>query len=334
MTSRAGQIRRGGGGTSRRTLAAVLSSALMAASVVALTVGAGPADAVPVAMHDSGTSGNVGDCKDDDDHQHDGDGFGNWPHWAPKPGYRSGDDDCEPAPPPPPPPPPVEPPPPQIPSPPPPAPAAEPAAQVVVVPQKATIIDGNLDCGDVATEPADDMAPGVSVERLSDAQSADPCKPVPYTLSTYDNHVQFLKSGSPYAQFIVTVDWPTELEPPAKSKTWVDFELVPGYEVLLGNCPAALYSGGALVGLTSIETQTPQSLAALGIGDQDGLPRAPVIAADGTVLDAGTTEDNGITQYACVGSRSGRFVPSTPDSEPYYIVTEQLYLLGDVVWRG
>ena len=51
------------------------------------------------------------------------------------------------------------------------------------------------------------------------------------------------------------------------------------------------------------------------------------------MLDAGTTEDNSITQFACVASRVGRFVPPLPDDPAHYSVVEQIYLLGDMYMR-
>lgn len=224
------------------------------------------------------------------------------------------DDDC-PAPPPPPPPPPVEPPPP-----PPPAPPAEQPALLQVAPiLPATVFDGILSCGDVASQEESIEAAGVAVKRLDNADGSE-CDAVPYTLTSDQESLQFLKTGSPYAQFIATVEWRYELEPPTKTTTYVDFELVPGgYELTMPSCPAAVKKNGKLVGLSDLASITPASLLALGITDMDGLPR----------LEDPT--DNGLVQYACVGSRSNRFV-NTPGDE-HYLLTEQIYILGDIFIR-
>jgi hypothetical protein len=231
-------------------------------------------------------------------------------------GYRD-DDKCTP----PPPPPPAPPAPAAAPAPPAPA-----APALVVAVQPATISDGVLPCGGTAVEPGDSSAPGAIVTRLSDAAGTDACTPVEYTLRNGGGQLSFVKdNGTPFAQFVVSVDWPAELEAPAKTKTFVDFELVRGgYEVLMPKCPASLYDPVTkeLVGLKDIGAKTAADLAAIGITDQDGFP------------GAGGPADNNMTQYSCVGSRAGRFVPGTPDADPYYAITEQIYLLGDVIWRG
>lgn len=218
----------------------------------------------------------------------------------------SADDDC-PAPPPPP-------------APEPPAPVVEQPAPLSVAPiLPATVFDGNLDCGDVASQDESVEAAGVAVQRLDNADGSA-CTAVPYTLTTDQESLQFLKQGSPYAQFIATVEWRYELEPPTKTTTYVDFELVPGgYELNMPPCPAAVKKNGKLVGLSSLESITAESLLALGITDMDGLPR----------LDDPT--DNGLVQYACVGSRSNRFV-NTPGDE-HYLLTEMIYILGDIFIR-
>jgi hypothetical protein len=41
--------------------------------------------------------------------------------------------------------------------------------------------------------------------------------------------------------------------------------------------------------------------------------------------------DNGLVQYACVGSRSNRFVNHPGDE--HYLITEQIYILGDIFIR-
>ena len=194
-----------------------------------------------------------------------------------------------------------------------------PAAKQVIVPQAASIFTGELTCGDVASQQESAEAAGVEVRRLSNADGST-CESVPYVLTSDEDSLRFLKNGSPYAQFIATVEWRYDLEPPTKTKTYVDFELIPGgYELTMPNCPAAVKKNGLLAGLPSLDALTPASLLALGITDMDGLPGA----VDPT--------DNGLVQYACVGSRSNRFV-NFPGDE-HYLLTEQIYILGDIFIR-
>ena len=102
------------------------------------------------------------------------------------------------------------------------------------------------------------------MRRLSNADGSA-CESVPYVLTSDEDSLRFLKNGSPYAQFIATVEWRYDLEPPTKTKTYVDFELIPGgYELTMPNCPAAVKKNGLLTGLPSLDALTPASLLALG----------------------------------------------------------------------
>lgn len=199
------------------------------------------------------------------------------------------------------------------------APPAPPAPKRIAAPLAASIFTGELTCGDVASQQESAEAAGVEVRRLSNADGSA-CEAVPYVLTSDEDSLRFLKNGSPYAQFIATVEWRYDLEPPTKTKTFVDFELIPGgYELTMPNCPAAVKKNGLLTGLPSLDSLTPESLLAVGITDMDGLP--------GTT----TSADNGLVQYACVGSRSNRFV-NFPGDE-HYLLTEQIYILGDIFIR-
>ncbi len=234
---------------------------------------------------------------------------------------RHRDDDPEECPPPPPPPPPPDNPPPPPPPPPPPVEQGrtpDPApAQFVAPVQPAIRVDGYLSCGGSATEAGDLDVPRVSLTRLDDAVPGATCEPLPYTLTTDTDSLTFHKTGADAAQFVLTVEWQTALEPPAKTDTFVDFELVPGFEVLMPTCPTAVRAPGSgdLVGLSGLTDFTPAALAALGIVDQDGVA------------------DNDITQFACVGSRYSQLV-SEVSGTPTYLVTEEIYLLGDVIMRS
>lgn len=267
-------------------------------------------------------------------HDHDHDGWDHtWNHATPRPEptdddddhddscgdnastLRHRDDDPDDCPPPPPPPPPPDNPPP------PPAPegrAPDPAPAQVVAPVLPAIrVDGYLSCGGVATETGGLDIPRVSLTRLDDAVPGVTCDPLPYTLTTDTDSLTFHKTGADAAQFVLTVEWQTALEPPAKTDTFVDFELVPGFEVLMPTCPTAVREPGTgdLVGLSGLTELTPEALAALGIVDQDGVA------------------DNDITQFACVGSRYSQLV-SEVSGTPTYLVTEEIYLLGDVIMRS
>ena len=202
----------------------------------------------------------------------------------------------------------------------------------------ASIYEGDLDCGENATEDTDGLAPGVIVRRLTDADkaSAQECTALPYQLTNDDHELEFLKpADQPYTQFLVDVEWVSNTHDPARSDTYVDFDLVPGgYELKMPSCPTALYgSNGALVGIPAGTPLTPAGLASLGIVDQDGFPRAPVTNGSGEVTDPGTDEDNGLIQYACVADRDTTFVPAPPVGVTHLFIGERIYLLGDVIMR-
>ena len=203
------------------------------------------------------------------------------------------------------------------------APASEPEepsqpSELFVAPVlAASIYTGTIDCGDTATEPSTADSAGVNISRLPDAFGD--CVPSDYVINATEDSVQFLKNGSPYAQFVMSVTWRSELEPPQVSTTFADFELVEGgYEFAMPRCPAALFKKGKLTGLSALDSVTPASLAAFGITDMDGLPGAT------------STVDNGLTQYACVGDRGNKFVDG---GDPHYELTQEIYILGDIYIR-
>jgi hypothetical protein len=215
---------------------------------------------------------------------------------------------------------------------------------VKITPQAATVFDpskyeGILPCGASATESGDGTEPDVSVERLSDATSGA-CEPAPYALTNTANGLEFIKAdGQPFAQFFLTVVWPSDNGNLDEKQTGVDFGLVSGgYEFVMPWCPVGLRAGkdeaAPVIGLPEGTTDpTPEELLALGIYDMDGLPRAARVTDEGVVLVHSTDEDNGVVQYACVGSRDVHVVPATGTEGAYYAFTEEIFLLGDVKMR-
>jgi hypothetical protein len=186
--------------------------------------------------------------------------------------------------------------------------------------QAASIYTGFIDCGEVVTEPVGAKTSGAQVRRLSDA-TGDGCSPAEYALDGTKEGVRFLKTGSPYAQFVMNVTWRSELEPPQTATTYVDFELVPGgYELAAPQCPSSVYTGDKLTGLANLDSMSADSLRKYGITDMDGLPSAPKITAD-----------NGLTQFACVsGLPNNKFVGG---DDPHYEITQEMYILGDIYIR-
>ena len=186
--------------------------------------------------------------------------------------------------------------------------------------QPASIYTGSIDCGDVVTQPVGATTSGAQVRRLSDA-SGDGCAPAEYALDGTKDGVRFLKTGSPYAQFVMNVTWRSELEPPQTATTYVDFELVPGgYELAAPKCPSSVYTGDKLTGLANLESMSAESLLTYGITDMDGMPSAPKI-----------TDDNGLTQFACVsGLPNNKFIGG---DDPHYEITQEMYILGDIYIR-
>jgi hypothetical protein len=226
-----------------------------------------------------------------------------------------------------------------------PAPPTPPKPSIVkITPQAATVFDpskyeGILPCGASATEGGDGTQPDVSIERLSDATSGA-CEPAPYALTNTANGLEFIKAdGQPFAQFFLTVVWPSDNGDLDAKQTGVDFGLVSGgYEFVMPWCPVSLRAdkdeAAAVVGLPeSVTAPTPEELLALGIYDMDGLPRAARVTDDGVIVVHSTDEDNGVVQYACVGSRDVHVVPATETEGAHYAFTEEIYLLGDVKMR-
>lgn len=153
--------------------------------------------------------------------------------------------------------------------------------------------------------------PTGSVTRGENADGTD-CLFIPVTLTPGAGTLELVKTGAPYSQFIVDVTWTANLNELAKV-TEVDFGNVSQAMEL---CPSALRNPatGALVDLDEATlpddpTALRAALSALGIEDMDGDVNTPV-------------------QYSCSGIRTPTWNGSG------YNVTEQIYLLGDVVWRG
>ncbi len=171
----------------------------------------------------------------------------------------------------------------------------------------AEYFDGILPCLGTASEPGTGTEPAIDLTRLTDADKTDPtsCELIPYTLSNGDSSLQFLKpSTEPYTQFVLTVTWVLPVSAPAQVPvTKVDYELG-GPVVDLGWCPDPVFTGGVLTGIND-PLNNPL------VTDQDGV-----------------TTNN--TQFACLGSQSATVVDDQPD---YVTVTEQIYLLGDVLMR-
>ena len=98
------------------------------------------------------------------------------------------------------------------------------------------------------------------------------------------DELEFVKpNGYTFAQFFLNVEWRAELGEPL-DVTYVDFALVEGgYEFAMPMCPDTLREspGGDIVGLSAEGGLSRDELAALGVVDQDGYPRAPRTSADG-----------------------------------------------------
>ena len=210
----------------------------------------------------------------------------------------------------------------------PPAPPPPPAPVSVAVVEAATVPPAPVDllpCGESITTDGKGIQPDVEVSRITDADktSDDQCDAFPYDLKAVDRGLRFLKpNGYPFAQFFLDVEWRSD-DGDITSPSYVDFELVKGgYAQTIPYCPYSIrdWQTGEVLGLTPDMDLTPAGLAALGIVDQDGLP-----GAEGAV-------DNEITNYACIISRTMKYVPDST-GPGHYRVLEKVYLLGDVFIR-
>lgn len=163
--------------------------------------------------------------------------------------------------------------------------------------------DGILDCDQTtAAIPGTDTAPGVVVTRLQNADPAQPCVLVPYTLRNGPRSAQFLKplDSQESAQFVITLTWTLPATDPLPVPvTYVNYEQG-GPDIALAWCPDPLFSGDTLAGIASPATAPDQEPALTG------------------------------TQFSCLGTQSARVVNGDPDT---VIVTEQVYAYGDIFLR-
>ncbi len=163
--------------------------------------------------------------------------------------------------------------------------------------------DGILDCDETTIAiTGTDTAPGVVVTRLQNADPAQACELVPYTLRNGASFAQFLKplDSQESAQFVITLTWTLSATDPLPVPiTYVNYEQG-GPDIPLGWCPDPLFSGDTLVGIANPST----------VPDQE-----PALAS---------------TQYSCLGTQNARVVNGDPDT---VIVTEQVYAYGDIFLR-
>ena len=189
-----------------------------------------------------------------------------------------------------------------------------PPAPPVTIPAGASVfelseaVDGILACSATTdTVPGDGTAPEVTVRRLDNANPAEPCAVIPYTLANGDLSARFLKpmTEQTSAQFVLDLVWTvptgTSTQLPV---TTVDFESAdPRSGIPLGWCPDPVFDGDVLTGILNPLTN-------------------PAAADQDDVL--------GGKQFACVGSQTTRVVDGDPDVVE---VAEQVYLMGDVLMR-
>lgn len=171
-----------------------------------------------------------------------------------------------------------------------------------------TVADGVVAC-DASTPTLDgtETKPTVTVRRLDNADPAETCAGVPFTLTNLDSAARFLKPSNTQgtAQFVFDLVWTVPLAAMPLPVTEVDFETAdPRTGIPLGWCPDPVYeTGGTLVGIS------------------DPLNNAAAVDMDDVLAGK---------QFACVGTQSAQVVAGDPDT---VTVTEQVYVLGDVYLR-
>ncbi len=181
--------------------------------------------------------------------------------------------------------------------------------------------DGVLDCNGVTvTRDASGTAPEVTVRRLDNADSAQSCSNIPYTLSNDPGEARFLKplDQQTTAQFVSDFVWTLPFTGSTTSlpPTIVDFEIpTAGTQTTIGWCPNPIYSG-----TITIDGITVPKL--VGIADPLG-PSVPDLDPD----DGGAS---GPKQFACVGVQSASVVDGSPDTIK---LVEQVYVLGDILFK-
>lgn len=171
-----------------------------------------------------------------------------------------------------------------------------------------TLADGTLPCvGQTETLTGSGTKPEVTVRRLGNADPAEECELIPYTLRNGDSSARFLKplDRQTGAQFVFDMVWsvPAEGSSPLPV-TKVDFESGGTPDgVALQWCPDPVYDGDTLVGIVDPLTN----------------PAAPDLDP---VLDG--------KQFACLATQDAQVVDGESDSVQ---VAEQVYVLGDVFLR-
>jgi hypothetical protein len=164
-----------------------------------------------------------------------------------------------------------------------------------------------IGCGQTGdTLPGSLTAPQVTVTRIGNANAAESCLPLAYTLTNGPGFTRFLKPQNVQtsSQFVVNVSWTVPAGSPAQLPiTYVDYESGFGATALPW-CPDPTFSDAGV--LTGIENPLTSPL----VVDQDSILTNK--------------------QFACVGTQSARVVNGAPDT---VTVTEQIYLLGDVLMR-
>ncbi|MCA1783900.1 MAG: hypothetical protein ABR616_00175 [Dermatophilaceae bacterium] len=172
---------------------------------------------------------------------------------------------------------------------------------------------GVLDCLDepVVLE-GDGTDPAVTLTRLNNADSAEDCELIPYTLSNDDQEVSFLKPLDEQisAQFILDIVWTVS---PANTDWTSTDALLPettidygqgGGEIPLRWCPdVTTGEGGEPTGIADVLTNP-------AVIDQDELLG---------------------TQFTCLVSQNASVVDGDPDDS--VTVQQKIYLLGDIVFR-
>ena len=183
---------------------------------------------------------------------------------------------------------------------------------------------GVLDCLDepVVLE-GDEGGPAVTLRRLNNADPAEDCELIPYTLSNDDDQVQFLKPLDEQisAQFILDVVWTVspantdwESPDPLLPETEIDYEADNDQGTLFADpvtlrwCPDLEVDGSKNpTGITNV--LDPSNLA---------------------VVDQVGEEFLEGKQFTCLVSQNARVVDGDPD---YVTLAQQIYLLGDAVYR-
>lgn len=169
-------------------------------------------------------------------------------------------------------------------------------------------VDGVLDCdATTGTEAGDGLTkPTIVVDRLGNADPAEPCTRVPYLLTNSNQSAEFLKPLDRQfsAQFVARMTWTLPAASYPVPGTKVDFTGTSSTadDLPIGWCPKPVVEEGVFSGIENPLTS--------------GLP--DFNAATPTL------------EYACVGTQVSRSLPGAGGTVE---VIEQIYILGDILLR-